>query len=124
MMYIRPVERDDLPQLMALAGKTGGGLTSLPADSKTLAARIERSIQTAGYAAARRAGLCLCAGGQRNPRRAVSAPLRWRSVCRTSVQLSRRHPVHASKELDVYNNGDAVAVQRSYRQQRTLHAVP
>ena len=42
MMFIRPVERDDLAQLMHLAGKTGGGLTSLPADSDTLSARIER----------------------------------------------------------------------------------
>jgi arginine N-succinyltransferase len=31
---------------MQLAGKTGGGLTSLPADEATLAARIERSQQT------------------------------------------------------------------------------
>ncbi|HBP96866.1 MAG TPA: arginine N-succinyltransferase, partial [Pantoea agglomerans] len=46
MMVIRPVERDDLSQLMALAGKTGGGLTSLPVDSATLQARIDRSLQT------------------------------------------------------------------------------
>lgn len=46
MMYIRPVERGDLPHLLTLATKTGGGLTSLPVDSDTLSARIERSIQT------------------------------------------------------------------------------
>ena len=46
MMVIRPVERDDLSQLLALAGKTGGGLTSLPVDSATLQARIDRSLQT------------------------------------------------------------------------------
>ncbi|WP_182057648.1 arginine N-succinyltransferase, partial [Pantoea sp. ME81] len=46
MMVIRPVERDDLAQLLSLAGKTGGGLTSLPADSDTLKARIERSLLT------------------------------------------------------------------------------
>ena len=40
MMVIRPVERDDLSQLMALAGKTGGGLTSLPVDSATFQASI------------------------------------------------------------------------------------
>lgn len=34
MMVIRPVERGDLAGLMQLAGKTGGGLTSLPADEK------------------------------------------------------------------------------------------
>ena len=32
MMVIRPVEKGDLPGLMTLAGETGGGLTSLPAD--------------------------------------------------------------------------------------------
>ncbi len=46
MMVIRPVERGDLAGLMQLAGKTGGGLTSLPADEKTLSARIERALQT------------------------------------------------------------------------------
>ncbi|MDU4484607.1 MAG: arginine N-succinyltransferase, partial [Enterobacter sp.] len=44
MMVIRPVERGDLAGLMQLAGKTGGGLTSLPADEKTLSARIERAL--------------------------------------------------------------------------------
>ena len=46
MMVIRPVEHDDLAQLLTLAAKTGGGLTSLPVDSPTLQARIERSLQT------------------------------------------------------------------------------
>ena len=46
MMVIRPVVAEDLAGLMTLAGETGGGLTSLPADEKTLAARIERSQKT------------------------------------------------------------------------------
>ena len=46
MMIIRPVERGDLSGLLEMAGKTGGGLTSLPADEKTLSERIERSINT------------------------------------------------------------------------------
>ena len=32
MMVIRPIERTDITALMHLAGKTGGGLTSLPAN--------------------------------------------------------------------------------------------
>lgn len=32
MMVIRPVERSDVSALMQLASKTGGGLTSLPAN--------------------------------------------------------------------------------------------
>lgn len=46
MMVIRPVERSDVPALMQLASKTGGGLTSLPANEATLSARIERAIKT------------------------------------------------------------------------------
>lgn len=46
MMVIRPIERADITALMQLAGKTGGGLTSLPANEATLMARIERSLQT------------------------------------------------------------------------------
>ncbi|MCS6037909.1 arginine N-succinyltransferase [Klebsiella pneumoniae subsp. pneumoniae] len=46
MMVIRPVEPGDLPRLLKLAAETGGGLTSLPVDEATLAARIARSQQT------------------------------------------------------------------------------
>ena len=46
MMVIRPVEPGDLPGLLKLAAETGGGLTSLPVDEVTLAARIARSQQT------------------------------------------------------------------------------
>ncbi|WP_312319265.1 arginine N-succinyltransferase [Atlantibacter hermannii] len=46
MMVIRPIERNDLGPLLKLAGKTGGGLTSLPEDEVTLGERIERSIAT------------------------------------------------------------------------------
>ncbi|MCS5781172.1 arginine N-succinyltransferase [Klebsiella pneumoniae subsp. pneumoniae] len=45
-MVIRPVEPGDLPGLLKLAAETGGGLTSLPVDEATLAARIARSQQT------------------------------------------------------------------------------
>lgn len=105
MMVIRPVERDDLAQLMALASKTGGGLTSLPADSATLSARIDRSIQTwqnelptaeQGYVfvledseSGKAVGICAIevAVGLQDP---------WYNF-RVGSQ------VHASKELNVYN---------------------
>ena len=45
MMVIRPVERSDVSALMQLASKTGGGLTSLPANEATLSVRIERANQ-------------------------------------------------------------------------------
>lgn len=46
MRVIRPVEHTDIAALMQLAGKTGGGLTSLPANEATLATRIERALKT------------------------------------------------------------------------------
>lgn len=46
MRVIRPVEHADIAALMQLAGKTGGGLTSLLANEATLAARIERALKT------------------------------------------------------------------------------
>ena len=36
MMIIRPIERDDLPGLLRLAGETGGGLTSLGAHQSVI----------------------------------------------------------------------------------------
>lgn len=44
MVIIRPVRRDDLDQLVDLAGMAGFGLTSLPQDRELLARRIEQSI--------------------------------------------------------------------------------
>ncbi|MFK3707931.1 arginine N-succinyltransferase [Klebsiella sp. NPDC088457] len=46
MMVIRPVESRDLPALMALAGKSGVGLTSLPQNEDILSGRITRSQET------------------------------------------------------------------------------
>lgn len=105
MMVVRPVERSDLPALLAMAGKTGGGLTSLPADDKTLLARIERARKTwdgelekseQGYVFV----LECCETG-------VVA-----GICAIEVAVGLDAPwynyrvgtlVHASKELNVYN---------------------
>ncbi|MBP2171168.1 arginine N-succinyltransferase [Erwinia toletana] len=106
MMVIRPVERDDLPQLLALAGKTGGGLTSLPADSDTLSARIERSIQTWQDALPRAEQGYVFVLADSDSNRAVG-------ICAIEVAVGLQDPwynfrvgtqVHASKELNVYNN--------------------
>lgn len=44
MFVVRPIERADLPAVLALTERTGRGLTTLPASEERLAARIERSI--------------------------------------------------------------------------------
>lgn len=105
MMVIRPIERGDLSALMQLAGKTGGGLTSLPVDEHTLSARIERSLETwqgtlpkgeqgyvfvlEEYTTGTVAGICAIevAVGLNDP---------WYNYRVGTL-------VHASKELNVYN---------------------
>ena len=45
MQIVRPVRTTDLENLMALAKKTGGGMTSMPADYDLLAKRISDSVE-------------------------------------------------------------------------------
>ncbi|MDU3075146.1 MAG: arginine N-succinyltransferase, partial [Mixta calida] len=88
------------------AGKTGGGLTSLPADSKTLAARIERSIQTWQDTLPRAEQGYVFVLADSETHLACG-------ICAIEVAVGLQDPwynfrvgtqVHASKELDVYNN--------------------
>ncbi|MCT4706254.1 arginine N-succinyltransferase [Enterobacteriaceae bacterium H11S18] len=105
MMIIRPVERGDLSGLMALAGKTGGGLTSLPVDEKTLSERIERSMDT-------------WQGGLPKGDQGYvfvleeTASHKVVGICAIEVAVGLNDPwynyrfgtlVHASKELNIYN---------------------
>jgi arginine/ornithine N-succinyltransferase beta subunit len=79
MMVIRPIERADITALMQLAGKTGGGLTSLPANEATLMARIERSLQTwRGELPKVSRDMCLCWKTAPAEPWPGFAPLRWR----------------------------------------------
>lgn len=105
MMVIRPVERSDLPALMTLAGKTGGGLTSLPVDEKTLSERIERAIQTwRGDLPKSDQGYVFVLESSDTGEVA--------GICAIEVAVGLNDPwynyrvgtlVHASKELNVYN---------------------
>ncbi|NIY49186.1 arginine N-succinyltransferase [Cedecea colo] len=105
MMLIRPVERGDLAGLLAMAKKTGGGLTSLPADEKTLAERIDRSIKT-------------WEGGLPKGDQGYVFVLEESTsgkvvgICAIEVAVGLNDPwynyrfgtlVHASKELNIYN---------------------
>lgn len=105
MMVIRPVERGDIAGLMQLAGKTGGGLTSLPADEKTLSARIERALQTwQGTLPKSEQGYVFVLEDTETGTVA--------GICAIEVAVGLNDPwynyrvgtmVHASKELNVYN---------------------
>lgn len=105
MMVIRPVEHTDLPALMELAGKTGGGLTSLPVDETTLSERIERAIKTwNGELPKSDQGYVFVLES--------SDTVEVAGICAIEVAVGLNDPwynyrvgtlVHASKELNVYN---------------------
>ncbi|XPE23623.1 arginine N-succinyltransferase [Shigella sonnei] len=79
MMVIRPVERSDVSALMQLASKTGGGLTSLPANEATLSVRIERAIKTwQGELPKSEQGYVFVLEDRRQALWRGFAPLRWR----------------------------------------------
>lgn len=105
MMVIRPVERSDVSALMQLASKTGGGLTSLPANEATLSARIERAIKTwQGELPKSEQGYVFVLEDSETGTVA--------GICAIEVAVGLNDPwynyrvgtlVHASKELNVYN---------------------
>ena len=104
-MVIRPVERSDVSALMQLASKTGGGLTSLPANEATLSARIERAIKTwQGELPKSEQGYVFVLEDSETGTVA--------GICAIEVAVGLNDPwynyrvgtlVHASKELNVYN---------------------
>lgn len=105
MMVIRPVERSDVAALMQLASKTGGGLTSLPANEATLSARIDRAIKTwQGELPKSEQGYVFVL--EESETGTVAG------ICAIEVAVGLNDPwynyrvgtlVHASKELNVYN---------------------
>lgn len=104
-MLIRPVAHADLPGLMQLAAKTGGGLTSLPADETALATRIKRSLATWRDELPRGERGYVFVLEESDGGRVVG-------ICAIEVAVGLTEPwynyrvgtlVHASKELNVYN---------------------
>lgn len=105
MMIIRPVAHSDLPGLLRLAAKTGGGLTSLPEDETTLAARIDRAVKTwEGVLPKAEQGYVFVLEDI-NTAQVVG-------ICAIEVAVGLNEPwynyrvgtlVHASKELNIYN---------------------
>ena len=127
MMVIRPVERSDVSALMQLASKTGGGLTSLPANEATLSARIERAIKTwQGELPKSEQGYVFVLEDSETGTVA--------GICAIEVAVGLNDPwynyrvgtlVHASKELNVYNALPTLFLSNdhTHRQQRAVHAV-
>ena len=111
---------------MQLAGKTGGGLTSLPADEKTLSARIERALQTwQGTLPKSEQGYVFVLEDTDTGTVA--------GICAIEVAVGLNDPwynyrvgtmVHASKELNVYNALPTLFSVMTTREPASLHAVP
>lgn len=106
MMIIRPVERRDLTDLLALAGKGGVGLTSLPQDEETLSARIERALQTWQGELPRAEQCYLFVLEDTECQRVVGISALEVAVGLTEPWYSFRvgTQVHASKQLGVYKS--------------------
>ncbi|WP_075181640.1 arginine N-succinyltransferase [Pantoea sp. 1.19] len=116
MMLIRPVTRDDLPQLLTMAEKTGGGMTSLPVDRETLAARIERSLQSWQGTLPRGEQGFVFVMVDAGQDRAVG-------ICAIEAAVGLQDPwynyhvgnqVHASKELNVYNSMPTLSLSNDH----------
>src|SRR5215471_15506878 len=107
MFFVRPIERDDLPAVLALSEHTGAGLTTLPANQERLASRIERSIASFAGTAERADAyymFVLIDGGQVGSGRVVG-------IAAIEAAVGLKEPwynyhvgtlVHASRALDVY----------------------
>jgi arginine N-succinyltransferase len=104
MFYVRPIAREDLPAVLALSERSGTGLTTLPANAKRLAQRIERSLAAfAGNAA--KADACYVfvlvdgVGGSVVGISAIEAAV---GLAEPWYNYHVGTQVHASRELDVY----------------------
>ena len=105
MFTVRPAESSDLPAILAMSGRTGTGLTSLPSDEQRLKDRIERSLRSfnGGVQRADECYVFVLAGTGNG---AIAG------ICAIEVAVGLREAwynyrvgtlVHASRELDVYN---------------------
>ncbi len=105
MMVIRPVETGDLEDILELAGKTGGGLTTLPIHRDVLAARIDRSLKTwrGGGDPGEQGYLFVLEDSERHSVVGVSAIEVAVGLSEPWYNFRVGTLVHASKTLNVYN---------------------
>jgi arginine N-succinyltransferase len=104
MMIIRPIAANDLDALYALAGKTGIGITTLPADREQLKKRIEASLASFGGYADRADEIFVFVLEDVAQKRVVG-------TCAVAAAVGLRQPwysyrvglvVHASQELGIF----------------------
>lgn len=108
MFIVRPIDRDDLPAVLALSERGGSGLTTLPASRERLSERIDRSIGSfagsVGRAEACYVFVLVEHSGSGAPRRVVGISAIEAAVGLKEPWYNYRVGtlVHASRGLDVY----------------------
>jgi len=104
MMVVRPIAAADLPALLALVGKTGVGLTTLPANAEELERRIAASIASFAGTAERADQVFLFALEDTATRLIVGTAGIAAAVGLRQAWYSYRvgQVVHASQELGIY----------------------
>jgi arginine N-succinyltransferase len=104
MMIIRPITRDDLPALVALAKSTGVGLTTLPPNEAELSKRVDATVASFDGTAAKADEIFLFVLEDTDTRRVVG-------TCGLATAVGLRQPwysyrvglvVHASQELGLF----------------------
>ena len=105
MLTIRPAESADLPAIFALSGRTGTGLTSLPADEQRLKDRIERSLRSfnGGVERADECYVFVLADSDNGSVAGIGAVEVAVGLREAWYNYRVGTLVHASRELDVYN---------------------
>ena len=116
MMVIRPIGLNDLEGLMALAQKTGTGLTTLPANEDRLSRRIQRSnLSFAGMLDNADQGYVFVLEDSETGRIA--------GICGLEAALGLKEPwynyrvgtmVHASQELGIYSQHETLFLSNDH----------
>jgi arginine N-succinyltransferase len=122
MLIIRPIARVDLAALLALATKTGVGMTTLPADEAQLRKRIEASLASFAGSAERADTMFMfiledSATGAIAGTCAIVAAVGMRQAFYSyRVGLT----VHASEELGIYTRTPTLFLSNDYTGQTEL----
>jgi arginine N-succinyltransferase len=104
VFHVRPIDKDDLPAVLALSERTGTGLTTLPANRERLSERIARSVASFAGTAARADACYVFVLVDSTADRVIG-------IAAIEAAVGLREPwynyhvgtlVHASRALDVY----------------------
>lgn len=114
MMLIRPVKISDHAEILALAHEAGIGMTSLPADSAVLKAKIARAVASFNSAESER--------GDEHFLFALEDAENKKLAGTTGIvaHVGIKHPFYSYKLSTIVQASDDVAV---YSRQRVLHMV-